>query len=202
MKPIIGLTGGIGCGKSTVAEWFVELGAALIDTDVIAHEMSRSGSPAMQDVASVFGPEFLTGDGALDRVKMRQLVFADSEKRKQLESIFHPRIRAEVMRRIQQVSNDAPYILLAVPLLFESNAYADVVARSLVVDCSEETQIQRVMDRSSMTEAQVRAIIASQMSRSERVNRATDLIDNGRSLEHARQQVLALHDHYTRMGSR
>ncbi len=202
MKPIIGLTGGIGCGKSTIAEWFVELGAALIDTDVIAHEMSRSGSPAMQDVASVFGPEFLTGDGALDRVKMRQLVFADSEKRKQLESIFHPRIRAEVMRRIQQVSNDAPYILLAVPLLFESNAYADVVARSLVVDCSEETQIQRVMDRSSMAEAQVRAIIASQMSRSERVNRATDLIDNGRSLEHARQQVLALHDHYTRMGSR
>lgn len=190
----IGLTGGIGCGKSTVADLFAARGATLVDTDLIAHAMTAPHGAAMAAVAAEFGPAFVTPDGALDRAAMRALVFADARAKQRLEAILHPLIRAEAER--QAAAATGLYVIFVVPLLIESGAWRDRVARILAIDCSEATQVARVMARSGLPEAQVRAIMATQVSRAERLAAADDVIDNDGRIDSLAPQVDALHARY------
>jgi dephospho-CoA kinase len=190
----IGLTGGIGSGKSSAADEFARLGAAVVDTDAIAHELTGPRGAAMAAVTEAFGPDYVTPAGALDRGRMRRLVFADADAKRRLEAILHPRIRQETFARVRAAR--APYVIVVVPLLLESGAYRDLVQRVLVVDCSEATQVARTMARSRLTEDEVRAIIAAQVPRSERLARANDVISNEGGLDALHAQVRALHESY------
>jgi dephospho-CoA kinase len=172
----IGLTGGIGSGKSTVAALWVRLGAALIDTDAIARCLTAPGGAAIGALASAFGPEFIAADGALDRARMRELVFSDPTQKLRLEAILHPLIGAETERQSQGAI--APALVFDVPLLAESSHWRDRVHRVLVVDCSESTQVQRVVARSGLSEAAVLGIIAQQASRAMRRTCADAVIHN------------------------
>ncbi|OLZ79249.1 dephospho-CoA kinase [Chromobacterium violaceum] len=192
--PVVGLTGGIGSGKSAAADRFAELGVPVIDTDSIAHQLTGPGGAAMTEIVRVFGPGVVAGDGSLDRAAMRARVFAEPEERKRLEAILHPAIHAESVRRLQAAVGD--YAVLVVPLLFESDRYAPLLARALVVDCSEEVQVERVMRRSKLSADAVRAIMAAQLPRSERLRRADDVIDNSGGLAELRLQVDAKHSYY------
>lgn len=193
VPPRIGLTGGIASGKTTVAKLFAELGATIIDTDVIAREIVEPGQPALEEIAATFGDEVLLPDGSLDRGTLRTRVFASAEDLQKLEAITHPRIRAETLRQ----SNEAGglYQLIVVPLLVQS-PLRESVDRVLVVDCPEETQIERLMARDTDSEAQARRILAAQASRGERLAIADDVIVNDGSLEQTRRQVAALHEIY------
>jgi dephospho-CoA kinase len=151
----VGLTGGIGSGKSAAAQVFDELGIAVIDTDAVAHALTAPGGAAIAPIRAAFGADYLTVDGALDRARMRVLVFSDAEKKRQLESILHPLIRARTSELVQAARS--PYLILMVPLLVESGDYRRRCQRILVVDCPEELQLERVMARSSLDAAQVRA---------------------------------------------
>ncbi len=190
----IGLTGGIGCGKTTVANLFAARGATLVDTDLIAHAMTAPGGPAMAAIAAQFGPAFLAPDGALDRAAMRSLVFSDPPARQRLEAILHPLIRAEA--EAQALAATGLYVIFVVPLLLESGAWRDRVARILAIDCSEATQVARVVARNGLPEAQVRAIMANQVSRAERLAAADDIIDNDGGIDSLVPQVDALHARY------
>ncbi len=192
---VIGLTGGIGSGKSTVAEQFAGLGAAVIDTDLISHQLTATGQPALAEIAAQLGPQYLQADGSLDRARLRALVFSDSSARKRLEAILHPRIREEVARMLQQPTA-APYHIIVVPLLFETGAYGHLVNRVLVVDCPEALQIQRVMARGKLSEAEVRAILQAQCEREGRLTRADDVIVNDAGLENLQAQTVDLHKKY------
>jgi dephospho-CoA kinase len=194
MPYCVGVTGGIGSGKSSAAALFAELGAGVIDTDDIAHDMTRPGGAAMPGIAAAFGAKAVAADGSLDRAAMRELVFADSARRKVLEGILHPLIRAEARRRVADAK--APYVLLVVPLLLESAGYPDLVERVLVIDCDESLQISRTMQRSGLTETAVRAIMAAQLSRPQRLARADDVLHNDGDLAGLHSQVAALHDRY------
>lgn len=191
---IVGLTGGIGSGKSTVADLFVSYGAALVDTDAIAHELTAPGGAAIPALAAAFGATVLRTDGALDRAAMRQQVFSDAGAKTRLEGILHPMIRAESERRCAVVK--APYVILAVPLLIESGSYRNRCDRILVVDCSEATQVARVMARNALVEQEVRAIMAAQIARATRLAAADDVIDNDGSPEALPAQVQKLHQSY------
>ncbi len=193
VPPRIGLTGGIASGKTTVANLFAELGAAIIDTDVIAREVVAPGQPALEEIATAFGDEVLQADGSLDRGALRARIFASVEDRRRLEAITHPRIRAETLRQASEAGG--PYQLIVVPLLVES-PLRDSVDRILVVDCPEETQIERLMARDADSEAQARRILAAQASRSERLAIADDVVRNDGSREDTRRQVAALHEIY------
>jgi len=173
----LGLTGGIGSGKSTVAGLFAALGAAVIDTDQIAHELTRAGGAAMARIAQVFGPGVVDAHGALDRARMRERVFADAAVKSQLEGILHPMIAVETQRRAGAAAQ-APMLLFDVPLLVESTHWRDRVDKVLVVDCPEETQIRRVMARSGWTRDAVRAVIDRQAPRSLRRACADAVIAN------------------------
>ena len=151
----VGLTGGIGCGKTTVADMFGALGASLVDTDAIAHAVAAPHGAAMPALVAEFGADFATPDGALDRAKMRELVFADPGARARLEAILHPRIR-EATAAAAAIAT-GPYVIFVVPLLIESGTWRERVTRVLAIDCSEETQVARVMARNNLAEAQVRA---------------------------------------------
>jgi len=192
---VIGLTGGIGSGKSTVAEQFAGLGAAVIDTDLISHQLTATGQPALAEIAAQLGPQYLQADGSLDRARLRALVFSDSSARKRLEAILHPRIREEVAHLLQQPTA-APYHIIVVPLLLETGAYGHLVNRVLVVDCPEALQIQRVMARGKLSEAEVRAILQAQCEREERLARANDVIVNDAGLENLQAQTVDLHKKY------
>jgi len=194
MPYCVGVTGGIGSGKSSAAALFAELGAGVIDTDDIAHDMTRPKGAAMPGIAAAFGAKAVAADGSLDRGAMRELVFADSARRKVLEGILHPLIRAEARRRVATAT--APYVLLVVPLLLESAGYPDLVQRVLVIDCDESIQISRTMKRSGLTETAVCAIMAAQLSRQQRLARADDVLHNDGDLAGLRDQVAALHDRY------
>ena len=194
MPYYIGLTGGIGSGKSTAADIFKELGAAVVDTDAISRELTAAGGAAMPEIRNQYGPEFIAPDGSLDRERIRRLVFGNAEARKKLEAILHPMIRAESRARVATAR--APYVILVVPLLFESDAYLDLLKRVLVVDCSEERQIERAMRRSRISADEVRAIMASQLSRAARRARADDVIDNDGGMEALRRQVDEIHSEY------
>ncbi len=194
MSLIIGLTGGIGSGKSAAAEIFASLGAEVIDTDLIARELTRPGAPALAEIAAKLGAEFILPDGSLDRAALRRRVFSDSTAKQTLETILHPRIRhraAELLAR-----SHTPYVLLVVPLLIETGAYRDIAQRILVVDCPEEIQISRTMARSGLSAAETRAILANQVSRAERLSRADDVIDNGGDRETLYTQVATLDSMY------
>jgi len=195
MSFIVGLTGGIGSGKTTVAELFAALGAAVVDTDLIAHEITGPRGAAMPDVEKVFGQSVVRTDGALDRAAMRRLVFSDPSAKARLESILHPMIRRESEARCRSAS-DSPYVLLVVPLLVESVAYRERVARILVVDCDESIQISRVASRSGLSNEEVRAIMATQASRTERLAAADDVIANDGDRERLSAQVAVLHQRY------
>jgi len=190
----VGLTGGIGCGKSTVAELFAELGASIVDTDVIAHSLTAPHGAAMPAILAEFGPGFATPDGALDRARMRTLVFADATARARLEAILHPRIR-DATAAAAAIATGA-YVIFAVPLLIESGTWRARVSRVLAIDCSEETQVRRVMARSGLTADAVRAIMAAQVTRAQRLAAADDVIDNDGDLAALRPQVQRLHQHY------
>jgi len=198
MPLVIALTGGIGSGKSTVAAIFKELGADVIDTDEIAHQLTAAGQPGARAVRDQFGAAFLRADGALDRDRMRELVFADSLARRKLEAILHPLIRVQVGVEADAAVRRAPdsYLVIVVPLLIETGAYRDLAQRILVVDCTEELQIARASRRSGLDAAAVRAIIASQASRAERRSHADDIVTNDADVATLRAAVTALHRKY------
>ncbi len=194
MTFVVGLTGGIGSGKSTVARHFEALGASIVDTDAIAHALTGAGGEAIAALREAFGDAYITPEGALDRSRMRSLVFADPRAKERLEAILHPRIRARAEAAIAR--STGPYVVLVVPLLLETGAYADRVDRILVVDCPEEEQIRRTVQRSGLDEATVRAILAAQVSRAVRLARSDDVIDNSGPEEALGPQVKALHRKY------
>jgi dephospho-CoA kinase len=190
----VGLTGGIGCGKSTVADLFAALGATIVDTDVIAHALTAPQGAAMPAIVAEFGPDFAQPDGALDRARMRTLVFSDATARARLEAILHPRIRAATEAAGQAATG--AYVIYVVPLLIESGSWRERVTRVLAIDCSEDTQVARVMQRSHLSADEVRAIMATQVTRTRRLAEADDVVDNDAGLEALRAQVHALHERY------
>ena len=195
---VVGLTGGIGSGKSTAARLFAELGAEIIDTDAIAHELTAAGQPAVTAIAERFSKECLTPEGALDRAALRQRVFNDKAAKAELEQILHPLIRQAVRERLTQPTA-ASYRIVVVPLLFETRAYVDMIQRALVVDCPEELQIERAMARSGLSGAEVRAIMNAQIERQARLARADDVIVNDSDFEKLTKQVNQFHKKYLRL---
>jgi dephospho-CoA kinase len=195
----IGLTGGIGSGKSTVADMFAARGASIVDTDLIAHSMTAPGGPAMPAILREFGPEFADTDGAMDRARMRALVFSDAGAKARLEAILHPRIRDAALAAGAAATGS--YVIYAVPLLIESGTWRARVTRLLAVDCAEEVQIARVMARNNLPEAQVRAIMAAQVSRAQRLAAADDVIVNNAGIDDLKAQVERLHAFYLQIRS-
>lgn len=193
----LGLTGGIGSGKTTIANMFAELGATLIDTDLIAHQLTIPGGLAIPAIRELFGPKFITTQGAMDRAAIRQLVFADTEQKHKLEAILHPLIRTETEREAAQAKGD--YRIFVVPLLVESGNWKQRVDRILVVDCDEETQISRVMSRNQLNREEVIAIMRNQASRQDRLTAADDVINNDGDLKKIRDEVLRLHQRYLQL---
>jgi len=201
VKPYsVGLTGGIGSGKSTVAAMFAKLGVHVIDTDEIAHELTRPGGEAIAPIRAAFGAEAVAADGSLDRARMRRLAFGDAQARRRLEAILHPLIRAESSRRVERAAS--PYAILVIPLLVESGVDRSRTARVLVVDCPEAEQLERVMRRSDLPEVEVRAILASQATREQRLAAADDVIDNSSAPEALEGQVSRLHEQYLTLAAR
>jgi len=197
MNPyLIGLTGGIGSGKSTAAELLARAGAGVIDTDAIAHALTAPGGAAMRSLIGEFGPAIATKKGALDRAAMREMAFADPTVRRRLEAILHPMIHAEVDRQIAALAPTFPYLVLVVPLLIETGTYRERIDRLAVVDCPEALQIARVRARSQLPEATIRAILAAQASREARLAVADDIIDNSTTLSALTAQLEALHQRY------
>lgn len=172
----VGLTGGIGCGKSTAAERFAALGAAVFDADRIAHELTRPGGPALGKIRDRFGDCVFTADGALDRAFLRRKIFSEPAAKAVLEDILHPMIEHNIRAQIRDV--EAPYVVIVVPLLLERRTYLDIVDRVLVVDCHESDQIARAMRRSRLTESEVREIMAHQVDRATRLKEADDVLSN------------------------
>jgi dephospho-CoA kinase len=197
----IGLTGGIGSGKSTVADLFAARGVTLVDADLIAHQVTAPGGVAMPLIAGEFGDAFVAANGALDRTKMRELVFSDDTAKARLEAIIHPLIRAETER--QRNAAGGAYHIVVVPLLVESGDWKARVSRVLVVDCPVETQIARVMKRNGFTRDQVLAIIAKQATREARIAAADDVVTNDETstLASLAQQVETLHERYLALAS-
>ena len=194
---VVGLTGGIGSGKSAAADEFARLGATVVDTDAIAHELTANGGAALPQIEKQFGKAFISG-GAMDRKRMRDHVFNNPAAKRALEGVLHPMIRAESARRIAAATG--PYVIHVVPLLVESPDYRKRVDRVLVVDLPEGTQVERVRSRSGLAEDEVRAIMRTQVSRAERLAAADDVIDNAGPREALRTQVAALHQKYLQFG--
>lgn len=194
MTFIVGLTGGIGCGKSSASKFFSDLGIDVIDTDVIARKLTQSGGSAISMIQETFGDSFITSDGALDRNKMRDLIFSNSAARLKLEEILHPLILKETVLQIEQTRS--PYTILVVPLLFETNDYSNIIQRTLIIDCDEQQQLSRTMARSHLSQQAVRTIMATQISRKIRLQKADDIIINDQDIDYLRTQVLRLHHQY------
>jgi dephospho-CoA kinase len=193
---IVGLTGGIGSGKSTVGKMFQTLGTPVIDADEVGHRLVEHGKPALEWIAEAFGQDMLKTDGTLNRTKLREVVFADDTKREKLESILHPLIKAQILEDIKRLADD--YCIVVVPLLIEKH-WTDFVDRILVVDSPEPLQKQRARQRDNLTEAQVSAILKSQASRQTRLDAADDVIDNTGDLAQLTTQVLHLHEKYRKI---
>ncbi|MSQ49151.1 MAG: dephospho-CoA kinase [Betaproteobacteria bacterium] len=203
MDLVIGLTGGIGSGKSAVADAFARFGITVVDTDAIAHELTGPDGAAIPEVKRQFGGALVDASGAMNRERMRDLVFSDRQQRARLEALLHPMIRDESARRIAAAfaSRSGPYVMHVVPLLIESADYRQRVGRVLVVDCPEELQIARVRQRSGLPESEVRRIIASQIQREKRLAAADDVIDNSGPIAAMQQQVRQLHEIYLRLAA-
>jgi len=198
--PVIGLTGGIGSGKSTVADLLVAKGGALVDTDQIAHQLTAPGGAAITPIRALFGDSVIAPDGRMDRPAMRALAFSDPQARKQLEGILHPLIREQTDAQVATaIVSGAPYVLIAVPLLIEGGRWQGRYDRILVVDCPTDVQIERVMRRSQLERAQVEAIMAAQATREQRLAAATDVIHNGGAAQALPGQVDAIDSLYRRL---
>ena len=197
MKFIVGLTGGIGTGKSAAADEFARLGATVVDTDAIARELTEAGGAALPRIQKQFGKAFISASGAMDREAMRRHVFSDPAAKLALERLLHPMIRAEADRRIAAASG--PYVVYVVPLLIESTGSRDRVQRVLVVDAPEALQVERVRARSGLSDKEIRSIIAQQAARAARLAAADDVIENSGTLDALRKQVAALDASYRKM---
>ena len=196
---IIGLTGGIGSGKTTVANMFIELGIEAVDADVVAREVVDVGTPALNQIAEHFGDQVLHNNGSLNRAQLREIVFHSPEKKDWLNNLLHPLIREEMARQIAQCQS--PYCLLIAPLLFE-NGLDKSVSRTLVIDVPEETQIARTLSRDESDEATIKNIINAQINREDRLAMADDVIDNsGDDLSSIKEQVRKLHQTYLALAS-
>jgi dephospho-CoA kinase len=190
----IGLTGGIGSGKTAVSDQLAQLGAGVVDTDLIAHLITAPNGTAIPFIQKQFGPEFIDSNGALDRAKMRSLVFADPKARKALEAITHPLIREETISQAKAlIEIKVPYLVFVVPLLIESGNWLSLLDYLVVVDCPEEAQIERVMHRSKLARSEVERIIQAQASRQDRMTHADMVIENQGSLHSLQAEVLKLH---------
>ena len=194
---VVGLTGGIGSGKSAAADEFARLGAVVVDTDAISHRLTGAGGAAVPAIREAFGAGFVLPSGAMDRKRMRERVFADAAAKKALEALLHPMIREASEREIAAASG--PYVVYVVPLLVESGDHRRRVDRVLVVDCPEATQIARVRTRSGLSQDEALAVVRSQASRAERLAAADDVIDNSGTLDDLRRQVAVLHARYAAM---
>jgi len=190
---VIGLTGGIGCGKSAVTDLFTRLGVPVIDADETARQVVEPGTPALRQISERFGKQVILVDGRLDRRRLRHIVFSDPQARRDLEGILHPLIRQQMRQHLETLQT--PYAVLSIPLLLETGQ-ADTVDRVLVVDCPEALQIERVCRRDDIDPAQARDILTAQVSRQQRLQAADDLIDNSGTLERLIPQVEALHRKY------
>ena len=187
----IGLTGGIGCGKSTAVNAFRALGAKIIDADLISKNLVKAGSPALTEIMNAFGDDILLVDGELNRAKLKDIVFSDPDALDRLEAIIHPRVRAEISRQIK-ASKEEPYVVVDIPLLLEKN-YNKLFDRIVVVDCLPEQQLSRVIQRDSLDEDSVKNIIKKQLSREMRLKSATDILDNSHDIKILKNQVKQLH---------
>jgi dephospho-CoA kinase len=197
---VIGLTGGIGSGKTEVAHAFAALGADIADADEAARVVSARGTPGFAAVVAAFGPEAVSADGELDRAWLRRRVFADADARARLESILHPLIHAFLDRALAEWRG--PYGLLSVPLLLERGGLLPRVARVLVVDCPEEEQVRRVASRSGLSPDEVRAVMATQLSRAARLAQADDVIDNSGAIAGIAPQAARLDARYRELAAR
>ncbi|MDR2877367.1 MAG: dephospho-CoA kinase [Chromatiales bacterium] len=189
----IGLTGGIGSGKSTVSAYFQELGIPVIDADDIARALVAPGAPGFAPVLTAFGPDILDAQGQLDRTRLRRIIFADPAQRRELEAILHPLVRAQIRECVQELS--APYCIIAIPLLIETGQ-SDQVDRVLVIDAPEDVQLARVMTRPGWSAQDAKRVIRSQASRAERLRAADDIIANTSDLPALQLAVAQLHQRY------
>ena len=190
---IIGLTGGIGSGKTAVSEMLASKGIDVVDADIVARQVVEPGSSALKQISAEFGPEYIQADGTLNRAKLRETVFSDETAKAKLNGIMQPAIRTELLSQLQSASSD--YVILSAPLLFE-NGLEQYCQRVLVVDVDEQTQVHRASNRDSVTTAQIKSIISSQIARQERLKKATDVIDNTGTLADLEQQVNEIHQKY------
>jgi len=192
---IVALTGGIGSGKSEAAKQFAQLGVPVVDTDVIAHTLTATGSPMLSEISKIFGADILNGDGSLNRASLRAHVLNDPTERIKLEKLLHPAIYEHAIEQLTDNENSLKpqYQILVVPLLFESNRYRNAINKIVVVDCEESLQIKRAMARSKLTEDEVRAIMAVQTTRAIRLKNADEIIENNGSLEELVENVKKIH---------
>ncbi len=195
-KFIVGLTGGIGSGKTTVANLFAAEGITLVDADIVAREVVAPGSTGLEAIVTHFGAEILTPEGELDRAKLRQRIFSHPKEREWLNQLLHPMIRQEMLAQVEKATS--AYVIMVVPLLFE-NGLDRLVNRTLVVDISPELQINRTVKRDNVDASQVNNIISSQCSRSEKLARADDIIDNQGEISSLKREVQALHQRYLQL---
>lgn len=196
---VIGLTGGIGSGKTLATDHFARLGITIVDADVAARVIVEPGRPALQDIAERFGASVLQADGSLNRARLREIVFTDPASRKALEQITHPRIAEEIARQL--TASTSPYTILVSPLLFESSQHR-FTQRTVLIDAHEAHQRQRAAHRDKVSEEQIEAIMAAQMSRAERRQRADDILLNDGDIEHLQAAVEALHQRYLALAER
>lgn len=194
----IGLTGGIGSGKSTVAEIFTKLGAAVIDADEIAHHLTRTDNETLTLITAAFGEEYLTSTGELDRKKLATYVFNDNQAHQKLESIIHPRVRAAMSESLTTLKS--PYAVLVIPLLFETE-FNDLIDRVLVVDTTEKSQIDRVQKRDNRSMSEIEAIMKHQIDRQSRLERADDVLQNTTTIDSLENAVKVLHEKYLQLAS-
>ena len=192
---IVGMTGGIGSGKSEAAKCFAELGIPVVDVDIISHELTSAGQPVLQEIVQVFGQEILNSDGSLNRAALRQKIFEDAGARKSLENILHPAIYNQAIAALQKNAS-APYQILAIPLLFENQRYLNIINRSLVIDSTPEMQISRASQRDGLSKAAIQQIIDVQMPRAQRNAMADDIILNQGSVQALKEKIKQLHQQY------
>lgn len=192
---VVALTGGIGSGKSTASQIFAELGVPITDVDVISHQLTAANQPLVKEIEKNFGRQYITSEGALNRNAMRTLVFNDEASRAKLNAILHPAIFNEAARQLV-LSKNAPYQILAIPLLFESPRYEKLINRILLIDCDEKTQIERVKARNQLSESEILKIIRTQTPRKERLKLADDVIKNDGNAKELRKKILEIHQKY------
>lgn len=195
----VGLTGGIGSGKSSVARLFADKGVTVVDADEISHRLTTAGGAAIEPIRSAFGDQMIAPDGALDRVRMRELVFSAPDAKRTLERILHPLIGAQARREVDTARG--PYVIHMIPLLIEGGNAKARFDRVLVVDCPEETQIERVMARSGLKRTEVESIMAAQASRTQRLTQADDIVDNSGDPSALEPQIERLHAQYLRLAT-